>query len=160
MNYSDLRKINFNTDSARQTQQLGYQIGQRITLPACIALSGELGVGKTCLAQGIMRGVGVEEAYLTSPSYTLINQYRSPKGLVFHCDLYRLASLEEMEELGLDECLAEGIVLIEWPEKFISGLNKERFLHIELSCLGETERKIEFTFCEEKYNELFLGLFK
>ncbi len=146
------------TNCARQTQELGEELGKGIKSPACLALSGELGAGKTCLAQGIMRGLGVKQVYLTSPSYTIINQYQSPKGLVFHCDFYRLASAEQAGELGWEEYLEQGIVLIEWPEKILAALGKAKFLHIKLKHLGEQERQIEFVPRGEKYRQLLQQL--
>ncbi len=102
-----------------------------------------------------MRGLGVQQAYLTSPSYTLINQYQSPAGPVFHCDFYRLTSSEQATELGWDEYLEQGIVLVEWPERIISYLPKEGFLHIKLTRQGEKERLIELVPEGKKYRQLF-----
>lgn len=142
------------TSCARQTQELGLGLGKGIISPACLALSGELGAGKTCLAQGIMRGLGVGEAYLPSPTYTIINRYQSPKSPVFHCDFYRLASAEQAKELGWEEYLEEGVVLIEWPEKILPVLSKVEFLHIKLKPLGEQMRQIEFIPQGKKYRQL------
>ncbi len=114
--------VDARAQSARFTQyQLharGTAIGERLVAPALVTLTGELGAGKTMLAQAICRGLGVTEA-VTSPTFALVHEYASPRARVVHCDLYRLESLRDVEMLGLDDCLSDpnAIVLIEWPER-------------------------------------------
>ncbi len=85
--------------------------------PLVITLTGELGAGKTTLAKAICQGYGVTEE-ITSPTYTLVNQYASERSPVFHIDLYRLESAEQLTNLGWDEIVAShSLVLVEWPER-------------------------------------------
>ena len=142
------------TYSLSQTNWLGYRLGKLLQPPACLALSGELGAGKTCLAQAVMRGLGIEQDYLTSPTYTIVNQYQSPKGPVFHCDLYRLAQARQVEELGLLEQLETGITLIEWPEIILPQLAEAGFLHIKLEPEGAQQRRISFSAYGRRHRQI------
>jgi tRNA threonylcarbamoyladenosine biosynthesis protein TsaE len=85
-------------------------------------LTGELGVGKTTLAQAICLGYGVRDE-ITSPTYALIHEYRSPKSAVFHIDLYRLESPDQLTNIGWDEIVSSrALILVEWPERAGSRL--------------------------------------
>lgn len=100
----------------------GSQLGRALVAPAVVALSGELGAGKTTLAQAICAGYGVIEP-VTSPTFALVHQYRGGPAMVFHLDLYRIASAAELANLGWDELLdANAIVIVEWPERAGGGL--------------------------------------
>lgn len=95
----------------------GERLGRATTPPLVITLAGELGAGKTTLAQAICRGYGVSEE-VTSPTFALVHTYRATRSVVHHLDLYRLRSPDELVNLGWDELLAEdALVLIEWPER-------------------------------------------
>ena len=95
----------------------GEELGRSASAPLIVTLTGELGVGKTTLARAICRGYGVEEE-VTSPTYALIHEYRAPRSAVFHIDLYRLDSAEQLTNLGWDEIVSSrALVLIEWPER-------------------------------------------
>ncbi|MDA1081087.1 MAG: tRNA (adenosine(37)-N6)-threonylcarbamoyltransferase complex ATPase subunit type 1 TsaE [Gemmatimonadetes bacterium] len=95
----------------------GVQFGTALVAPAVIALSGELGAGKTTLAQSICAGLGVIDP-VTSPTFALVHEYRGGRAMVFHLDLYRVNSAVELENLGWDELLdSNAIVLVEWPER-------------------------------------------
>ena len=95
----------------------GEKLGESSAAPLVIALSGELGTGKTTLAQAICRGYGVEEE-VTSPTYALVHEYFSPKSPVYHIDLYRLDSAEQLTNLGWDDIIAsESLILVEWPDR-------------------------------------------
>ena len=98
-----------------ETFRLGAFLGKHVTNGSVIALSGELGSGKTCLAQGIARGLKVpEDLYVTSPSYTLVNEYPGRLRL-FHVDLYRIENIAEIDEIGLDEIMGcDDVTVIEW----------------------------------------------
>jgi len=103
----------------------GEELGRSISPPLLITLTGELGVGKTTLAQAICRGYGVVED-ITSPTYALIHEYRAPKSAVFHIDLYRLDSADQLTNLGWDEIVSSrSLVLIEWPERAGSRLPED-----------------------------------
>lgn len=125
---------------AEDTRALGLKIGQRITKSSMIAFYGGLGAGKTTLIQSICKGLGVDD-YVTSPSFTLINEYRG-RLPVFHVDLYRLENQAQMVELGLDEYFGkDGVVLIEWAEK-LGKLLPCGVESVTIEITGEKERKI------------------
>lgn len=91
--------------------------GAQLRAPAVVALRGDLGAGKTTLAQAILQALGVREA-VTSPTYALVHEYASARGPVHHLDLYRLRDASQLAQLGWDDILgAKGIVLVEWPER-------------------------------------------
>ena len=125
-----------------ETHRLGARIG-RLALPGDIfLLVGKLGAGKTCLTQGIARGLGIKE-YTPSPSFVLIREFYGRLPL-YHIDLYRLDHLEEIADLGLDDYLyGQGICVIEWAEKGLSLMPLE-YLWIKIDYLGDTERRFQF----------------
>jgi len=95
----------------------GERFGAEAHAPLVVTLTGELGTGKTTLAQAICRGYGVE-APVTSPTYALIHEYASPRSPVYHIDLYRLSSPDDLTQLGWDDLLLErALVIVEWPER-------------------------------------------
>lgn len=95
----------------------GEAFGAALSAPCIITLDGELGAGKTTLAQAICRGVGVSEP-VTSPTFALVHQYRGTRAMVFHLDLYRIDSPRDLTNLAWDEIVgANAVVLIEWPER-------------------------------------------
>jgi tRNA threonylcarbamoyladenosine biosynthesis protein TsaE len=95
----------------------GERFGRVARPPLVVALSGELGAGKTTLARAICRGYGVPDD-VTSPTFTLVHELRGSRSMVFHLDLYRLRGPDELQNLGWDEIIsAEALVLIEWPER-------------------------------------------
>jgi tRNA threonylcarbamoyladenosine biosynthesis protein TsaE len=100
----------------------GGELGRSISPPLIVTLTGELGVGKTTLAQAICAGYGVRDE-ITSPTYALIHEYRAPKSAVFHIDLYRLESPDQLTNIGWDEIVSSrSLVLVEWPERAGSRL--------------------------------------
>ena len=116
----------------------GEGIGRVAQLPMVLALSGELGAGKTTLAQGICRGFGVV-APVTSPTFALVHEYDAPRGTVLHLDLYRLESAAALDSIGLDELLArEALVIVEWPER-AAGRLPASTRWIQLSTGGDPE---------------------
>jgi tRNA threonylcarbamoyladenosine biosynthesis protein TsaE len=100
----------------------GQELGRSITPPLLVTLTGELGVGKTTLAQAICLGYGVRDE-ITSPTYALIHEYRAPKSAVFHIDLYRLESPDQLTNIGWDEIVSSrSLIIVEWPERAGSRL--------------------------------------
>jgi len=98
-------------------EEWGERFGRAARAPSIVALSGELGAGKTTLVQAICRGAGVRDA-VTSPTYALVHEYAAPTFPVFHLDLYRLDRPEELTNIGWDEIVtARALVLVEWPER-------------------------------------------
>ena len=114
--------------------------------PKLVLLRGDLGAGKTTLVKGIAAGFeAAEEEDVTSPTFTLVHEYRGPRANLYHIDLYRVDTSRELETLGLDDLRSEGgVLLIEWGEKF-PRLMRERDVEISLELDGETSRKICIT---------------
>ena len=103
--------------SQTELEEWGEELGRSSAAPLVITLTGELGVGKTTLAQAICRGYGVKED-ITSPTYALVHQYSAERSPVFHIDLYRLDASEQLTNLGWDDILgSHSLVLVEWPER-------------------------------------------
>lgn len=121
------------TASAAETRRLGKRCGRRLRTPLVICLIGDLGSGKTVFVQGLARGLDVSADYaVTSPSFTLINEYPGRLKL-FHIDLYRLDAEADLDDLGLAEILhGEGIAAVEWADKLTAGAVAERLeIHFE-----------------------------
>lgn len=128
------------TNSPEQTQDLGLCLGQTARVGDVLLLTGELGTGKTCLTQGILWGLGSYE-YARSPTFVLATQYEGRLTL-HHIDLYRLDTLEEIDDLGLDEyLLGEGMCVVEWGEKG-EVIFPETHIKISLESLDENKRRI------------------
>ena len=132
----------FHSKTPAETQTIGEQIGRQLRQGDLVALIGDLGTGKTCLTQGIARGIGVyPNQIVNSPSYTLINEYAG-KIPIYHVDLYRLQNHDELLDLGLDEYIeGNGICIIEWAEKL--GSLKISHTKIQITWLSEMTREIE-----------------
>ena len=123
-----------------ETEDAGERLGRALGPGAVVALAGELGAGKTCFIQGLVRGLGVP-GRATSPTFVLINQYlgRVP---VYHVDAYRTESLTELMDLGLLELLGgEGVTVIEWADKLESLLPPEA-IHVHIDGVGDEPRAI------------------
>lgn len=106
------------TSGEAETAAAGEQLARTLRTGDVVLLSGELGAGKTAFVRGLARALGVPEEDVTSPTFTLVQEYRAPDVVLFHVDLYRL-SPREVEDLGLDEMMGEGILAIEWPDRWI-----------------------------------------
>ena len=138
--------------SPEQTQRLGVSIGEVVLPGDILLLSGDLGVGKTCLTQGIAWGLGIKE-YAVSPSFVLVRELYGRLPL-YHIDLYRLDHIEEIEDLGLDEYLyGRGVCVVEWAEKGLTVLPAEHLL-IEISYLADTERSFRLKPSRQRYQEI------
>ncbi len=99
------------------TRRLGERLGKKLWPGAVVALIGDLGSGKTVFAQGILKGLGVKDKYMISPSFVLIKEYKG-RLPAYHLDLFRLKRKKELDALGLREYLfSDGITIIEWAEK-------------------------------------------
>jgi tRNA threonylcarbamoyladenosine biosynthesis protein TsaE len=134
------------TRSAEETIAYGRSLAAELSPPLLVLLRGDLGAGKTTLVKGIAEGFGAARAEdVTSPTFTLVHEYRGPHTTLYHVDLYRVDSERELETLGLDDLLApDCIVLIEWGEKF-PQLQRHQNLQITMEPVGETERRIQRT---------------
>ncbi len=118
-------------------------MGAAIQQPIIIALTGDLGSGKTAFVQGLAKGLDVSEKYyITSPTFTLINEYTGRLPL-YHVDLYRIEHLSELEDVGLDEALrADAVIAIEWAEK-ISNDMLLNHLQLRFEIVSENARRID-----------------
>jgi len=104
--------------SEQTTRQLGEQIGRAAFPGLRIALTGDLGAGKTTFVQGLAKGAGVPESYyITSPTFTIINEYPAGTQTLCHLDLYRLGSVDELDHIGFEECVDhQHLLVVEWPQ--------------------------------------------
>ena len=117
--------INIITHSPEETQDLGYKLGTLLKEGDIVCLVGDLGAGKTTLTQSIAKGLGVDD-YVTSPTFTLINEYNGRYPL-YHFDVYRLSDIEEIYDLGYEEYLfSQGVSIIEWANMIEAALPQER----------------------------------
>ena len=108
--------MEYRTQSVEQTQQLGCRLAEYLTPGAVVAFTGDLGAGKTAFTQGIARGMGVTER-VTSPTFTIVNEYEGGKMPLFHFDMYRLGSSEDLFDIGWEDYLARGgVCVVEWSE--------------------------------------------
>ena len=127
--------MEFYTASAQETEQLGQRLGQRLKPGAVIAYSGDLGAGKTAFTRGLARGLGIEDP-ITSPTYTIVNEYPG-KIPLFHFDMYRLGSSEDLFDIGWEDYLTRGgVIAVEWSERVEDAL-------------GEVENLIRIHICRD-----------
>jgi len=147
-------KIEIISVSAEQTWEIARFIGGKLRKGDVLALSGELGSGKTCFTGGLARGLGVDEKYqITSPTFTLINEYPA-RFKLYHFDVYRLNGYSEFEDLGYEEYFCgDGIVVIEWAEKIVKILPADTFF-ISFEYIDENRRKIIIKGLKSRLNEL------
>jgi tRNA threonylcarbamoyladenosine biosynthesis protein TsaE len=134
------------THSAEETIAFGRKLAAELAPPLIVLLRGDLGAGKTTLVKGIAEGFQAARAEdVTSPTFTLVHEYRGPHATLYHIDLYRIDSERELETLALDDLYAPNcILLIEWGEKF-PRLQRDPNVEITLQRVGETERRIHVT---------------
>jgi tRNA threonylcarbamoyladenosine biosynthesis protein TsaE len=131
------------THSAEETVALGRTLVELLTPPKLVLLRGDLGAGKTTLVKGIASAFNAAaEEDVTSPTFTLIHEYRGPSANIFHIDLYRIDTQRELDTLALDDLRSDdSILLIEWGEKFARFV-RERDVEIAIKPAGDTAREI------------------
>jgi len=134
------------THSPEETIAFGRTLTELLAPPRLVLLQGDLGAGKTTLVKGIAAGFeAAAEEDVTSPTFTLVHEYRGPRANLYHIDLYRVDTQRELETLGLDDLRSENsVLLVEWGEKF-PRFARERNVQIALERNSETERKIRVT---------------
>ena len=134
------------THSAEETVAFGRTLAELLSPPKIVLLRGDLGAGKTTLVKGIAEGFqAASEEDVTSPTFTLVHEYRGPRANLYHIDLYRIDTPRQLETLGLDDLVApNSILLIEWGEKFPRFVH-ERDVEIALESVGEKSRHIRIT---------------
>jgi len=133
----------FTTNSPEETIALGRELASQLDPPKIVILRGDLGAGKTTLVKGIVEGFhAASQDDVTSPTFTLIHEYRGPSATLYHIDLYRIDTPRELETLGLHDLIAENsVLLIEWGEKFVP-FQRERNAEIAIERVSENQRKI------------------
>ena len=135
------RQVKITSSSPQKTEQIGLLLGEMLIRGDIIALSGELGTGKTTLVRGMALGMGLEKDDVASPSFTLVNEYRGPLPL-FHLDLYRLHDEKELLDIDFEAYIrGEGVVVIEWADR-ISGSIPPDALWITLRYVADERREI------------------
>jgi len=134
----------FTTHSPEETIALGRALAKSLAPPKLVLLRGELGAGKTTLVKGIAEGFqAASQDDVTSPTFTLVHEYRGPSANVYHIDLYRVDTPHQLETLGLDDLIGEqSVLLIEWGEKFARFV-RERDVEIVLERAGQNDRSVK-----------------
>jgi len=123
------------------TESLGATLAQRLKPGDVVGLRGDLGAGKTTLARAIIRAAADDpDLIVPSPTFTLVEVYETPRGAYWHFDLYRLEAPEQVYELGWEEALADGVVLVEWPERL--GRLLPKHLSVTLEFDGDGRRAL------------------
>jgi tRNA threonylcarbamoyladenosine biosynthesis protein TsaE len=135
----------FVTHSAEETITVGQRLVPSLAPPKIVVLTGDLGAGKTTIIKGIAEGFKADsQENVTSPTFTLVHEYRGPAVTLYHIDLYRVDSPRQLETLGIDDLRDErSLILLEWGEKF-ERFRNEADAEIRLERLGDTDRKITF----------------
>lgn len=132
--------IEFITNSPAETENLGAALGKRLPAGTVLAYRGDLGAGKTAFTRGLARGLGCNEL-VTSPTYTIVNEYLGGRLPLFHFDMYRLRSSEDLWDIGWEDYLERGgVCAVEWSENVADAL--EDAVAITIEKLGETSRRI------------------
>jgi tRNA threonylcarbamoyladenosine biosynthesis protein TsaE len=138
-----MRMATFISHSPAETEALGEQLGRTAVTGLVIGLSGDLGAGKTQFVRGLARGLGLATR-VHSPTFTLVNEYGGGRLKLFHLDLYRLETAEQLRSAGVEEFLTpEGVTVIEWVERLGAGTGKKWF-RVQFEILNESERKITY----------------
>jgi len=148
------------TSGVAQTRRLGRRLAALLHAGDVLLLQGELGAGKTALAQGVGAGLRVETP-VTSPTFVLFARHEPAEGgrlALFHADLYRLGDADEVAELALAEQAADGVLLVEWPERGVEALPPEHLLVRIEPGDEESERRLTFVAMGERYRRVLDGL--
>jgi tRNA threonylcarbamoyladenosine biosynthesis protein TsaE len=147
------------TSSPEQTWRTGQILGKLLVAGDTVCLYGDLGAGKTNFTYGIAQGLEVRDQYITSPTYTFVNEYEGRVPL-YHIDLYRLEEPDELENIGFEEYLeSDGVTVIEWADRAEDELPVER-LSVYLSAVDEKSRELGFLAEGERYEKLVEDLKK
>ena len=132
--------MEFITTSPEQTEKVGQALGKVLQPGTIVAYEGDLGAGKTAFTRGLARGLGAEET-VTSPTYTIVNEYLSGRLPLFHFDMYRLGSSDELWDIGWEDYLErDGVCAVEWSENVVDAM--ENAIRVVIEKTGEDSRKI------------------
>ena len=133
--------MTFTTHSAAETEALGERLAARLTGGEVIAYTGDLGAGKTAFTRGLARGLGITDR-VTSPTFTIVNEYEGGRLPLFHFDMYRLSSSDELYDIGWEDYLARGgICAVEWSENVREAFDGTELV-VDIRRTGETSREI------------------
>ena len=153
----DAHTLEFFSRSPEQTRRVGMRLGGVLRPGDIVCLQGELGAGKTTLVQGLAQGWGSLDP-VSSPTFIIVNIYRRPDdGQLFHMDAYRLDSAPEAAEVDLDEMLARGSLLVEWPER-IQEILPEHRVWISFEYVAEENRQMLVRAKGARYDDLLAEL--
>ena len=132
--------MEFITNSPEETEALGAALGKRLPAGTVIAYRGDLGAGKTAFTRGLARGLGCTEQ-VTSPTYTIVNEYLGGRLPLFHFDMYRLASADDLWDIGWEDYLERGgVCAVEWSENVAEAM--ENPITVTIEKLGEDTRRV------------------
>ncbi len=132
--------MEFITHNPQETERLGQALAEKLSAGAVIAFTGDLGAGKTAFTRGLAKGLGATER-VTSPTYTIVNEYVSGALPLFHFDMYRLGSSDELWDIGWEDYLLRGgICAVEWSENVADAM--ENAITVRIEKLGQSTRKI------------------
>ena len=138
-------------ENEEQTKEIGYKLGQLLTPKSVVCLIGDLGAGKTTMTQSLAKALEVDD-YITSPTFNIVNEYEGRMPL-YHFDVYRIGSSDEMYDIGFDEYIdGDGVCMIEWAN-LIEDILPNEYLYIEMN-YKETGREMILTPKGEKYEEI------
>ena len=144
-------------DGEENTKEIGYRLGKLLTPGSVICLIGDLGAGKTTMTQSLAKAIGVDD-YITSPTFTIVNEYEGNMPL-YHFDVYRIGSSEEMYDIGYDEYInSGGVCIIEWAN-LIEDILPDEYLDIELN-YKDMGREMILKPVGEKYKKIVEELTK
>ena len=154
--YPPVLEAQFISTSPEQTHAIGRIVGEHATAGDVVLLTGELGAGKTCLTQGILHGLGSEDL-ARSPTFVLISEHRGRMPL-YHMDLYRVGSVEQTEELGIEEYLeGDGLTVVEWADN-VPGIFPDDSLRINIELVSECERRLSFAAATDRLAGVIEGV--
>ena len=135
-----VKHMEFYTSSPQETEDLGRRLGQQLHPGAVVAYYGDLGAGKTAFTRGLARGLGCGET-VTSPTYTIVNEYLGGRLPLFHFDMYRLSSADDLFDIGWEDYLDRGgVCAVEWSENVTEAM--EGAVSVTIDVLGENTRRI------------------
>lgn len=143
--------MTFDSDSVEQTEAIASELAAGLRGGECIALSGEMGAGKTQFVRGLVRGLGGSSRSVTSPTFVLLNVYPGGRLTVFHLDAYRVGA-DDFDAIGFPELLEQGgVVVVEWPQR-VTPLLPERRIAVHISPIGSTRRVVDIVHANEVHN--------
>jgi tRNA threonylcarbamoyladenosine biosynthesis protein TsaE len=132
----------FETADQSETESAGESLGRTLRAGEVVLLFGDLGAGKTAFVRGLARGVGADPEEVSSPTFTIVQEYPGTSATLYHVDLYRLEP-DEIDDLGLEDLVAgEGIVAIEWAERWRGRPDGDGVIEVRIDDAGEDRRRI------------------